>query len=41
MEEKSLPPLGTAIPDKHDFIFKKEVDTTNGALISGLGGTIE
>ena len=25
-------PLDTAIPDKHDFIFIKEVDTANGVL---------
>ena len=30
---KSLPPpLNTGIPDKHDFIFIKGVDTTNGDL---------
>ena len=26
------PPLDTGIPDKHCFIFIKEVDTTNGVL---------
>ena len=26
------PPLDTAFPDKHDFLFTKEVDTTNGVL---------
>ena len=35
---KIIVPLGTAIPDKHDFIFIKEVDTTNGVLYLGLGG---
>ena len=25
-------PLDTGIPDKHDFIFIKEVDTTNDVL---------
>ena len=36
---KSLPPppLDTANPDKHDFIFIKEVDTTNGVLCLGGG----
>ena len=28
-------PLDTGIPDEHDFIFIKEVDTRNGACISG------
>ena len=32
------PPLDTAFPDKHDFIFIKEVDTTNGVLY--LGGDV-
>ena len=31
------PPLDTGIPDKHDFIFIKEVDTTNGDLYLGGG----
>ena len=38
---KSLsPPLDscTGIPDKHDFIFIKEVDTTNGDLYLRGGG---
>ena len=38
---KPLPPpppiLDTGIPDKHDFIFIKEVDTTNGDLYLGWG----
>ena len=34
------PPLNTAIPDKHDFIFIKEVDTTNGVLYLGGGGDL-
>ena len=33
-----MPPLNTAIPDKHDFIFIKEVDKTNGVLYVGGGG---
>ena len=32
------PPLDTGIPDQHDFIFIKEVDTTNGVLYFGGGG---
>ena len=35
---KSLFPLDTGIPDKHDFEFIKEVDTTNGDLYLGGGG---
>ena len=31
-------PLDTGIPDKHDFIFIKDVDTTNGDLYLGGGG---
>ena len=34
------PPLDTGIPDYHDFIFIKEVDTTNGDLYLGEGGVI-
>ena len=30
------PPLDTDIPDQHDFIFIKEVDTTNGILLQSL-----
>ena len=30
-------PLDTGIPDKHDFIFLKKVDTTNGVLYLGRG----
>ena len=32
------PPLNTSIPDQHDFIFIKEVDTINGDLYLGGGG---
>ena len=32
------PTLDTAFPNKHDFIFIKEVDTTNGVLYLGGGG---
>ena len=35
-----MPPLNTAIPDKHDFIFIKEVDKTNGVLYVGGGGAM-
>ena len=35
-KNKSSPPLDTAIPDYHDFIFIKEVDTTNGVLYLGV-----
>ena len=38
--EISVPHLDTAIPDQHDFIFKKEVDTTNGVLYPGGGGDV-
>ena len=31
-------PLDTGIPDKHDFIFIKEVETTNGDLYIRGGG---
>ena len=34
----TLFPLDTAIPDKHDFIFIKEVDTTSVVLYLGGGG---
>ena len=35
---KSIPPpLDTGIPDYHDFIFIKEVHTTNGDLYLGGG----
>ena len=39
---KSLSPslLDTGIPDKHDFIFIIEVDTTNGNLYLGGGGNV-
>ena len=34
-------PLDTGIPDYHDFIFMKEVDTTNGVLyLEGGGGNV-
>ena len=33
-------PLDTGIPDKHDFIFIKEVDTTNGILYLGANNVI-
>ena len=35
---KSPPPLDKVIPDYHDFIFIKEVDTRNGVLYLGGGG---
>ena len=34
------PPLDTGIPDKNDFIFIKEIDTTNGVLFLGEGGAM-
>ena len=35
-----VPFLDTAIPNKHDFIFIKEVDTTMGSCFSGGGGAM-
>ena len=37
---KKITPPNTGIPDKHDFIFIKEVDTTNWVLYLGGGGTM-
>ena len=40
MEINHCSPLDTGIPDKHDFIFIKDVDTTNGVLYLGGGGAM-
>ena len=36
-----VPLLDTGIPDKNDFKFIKEVDTTNGDLYLGGGGNVK
>ena len=38
LNQSPPPPLDTGIPDYHDFVFIKEVHTTNGDLYLGGGG---
>ena len=37
---KIIIPLDTCIPDQHDFILRKEIDTTNWVLYPGGGGAM-